>query len=91
MKVSATDFDQAMTTHRVTPPAGPIEWKSIDFNANGNQILIHADPGLALVLDGYEGTIQRIFQSSSGTATSSCFTPDDQCVLMGTEAGTVEV
>ena len=63
----------------------------MEFNKSGSQILVQADR-LALVLDGYEGTVQRIFAPSDGSAgISSCFTPDDQAVLMGTEKGNVEV
>ena len=52
--------------------------------------MVQADPGLAIVLDGYEGTVQRIFQPSASKGTVSCFTPDDKYVLMGTEKGGIE-
>jgi COMPASS component SWD2 len=90
LQVSTNDLQQAMTTQRVAIPPGPITWKSIDFNLSGTRILVEADPGLAIVLDGYEGTVQRVFQSAKSKATSSCFTPDDQYVIMGTESGGVD-
>jgi WD40 repeat protein len=90
MKVTSSDMQQAMVTQRVTNiPNDPLPtWDSIQFNASGNQMLVQAGE-LSMVLDGYEGTIQRIFQSSpqSKGGTVSCFTPDDQFVVMGTQAG----
>jgi WD40 repeat protein len=91
MKVLTKDLEDAMATHRVSAPVDSVAWKAIHFNGSGNQMLVQADPGLAILLDGYEGTVQRIFESKTSKGTVSCFTPDDQCVLMGTEAGTIEV
>ncbi len=91
MKVLTKDMEQALTTHRVNALIDSVEWKSLHFNGSGNQMLIQAEPGLAIVLDGYDGTVQRIFESKTSKGTVSCFTPDDQCVLLGTEAGTIEV
>lgn len=96
MNVSTTDVQNSMTTHRVTPPTpshppAPLTFNSIQFNQAGNQILVQSDEGLAVVLDGYEGTVQRIFQSTrGGRCTSACFTPDDKTVLMGGETGTID-
>jgi WD40 repeat protein len=91
MKVQAADVQQAMETQRVTVPQNQaLTWKSIDFNLSGNRMLVEADPGITLVLDGYEGTVQRIFQSKEGSATSACFTPDDQSVLVANDAGKVD-
>mmetsp|Transcript_4103 Transcript_4103/g.10111 ORF Transcript_4103/g.10111 Transcript_4103/m.10111 type:complete len:337 (-) Transcript_4103:103-1113(-) len=99
MKISTKILEEAMTTHRVTPtptPSSPpslLSFKSIEFNQNGNQILVQSEEGLAVILDGYDGAVQRIFQPSSptgGKGTTSCFTPDDKSVLIGTENGTVE-
>lgn len=91
MKVLTKDLEQAMAAQRVNATIDSVVWKSIAFNGNGAQMLVQAEPGLAIVLDGYEGTIQRIFESKTSKGTVSCFTPDDQCVLMGTEAGKIEV
>jgi WD40 repeat protein len=91
IKVHSKDVQQAMATQRVTVPQDkPLAWNSMDFNLSGNRILIEADAGLTLILDGYEGTVQRIFQSKNGTATSACFTPDDQSVLIANDAGSVD-
>jgi hypothetical protein len=90
MKVTSSDMQQAMVTQRVTNiPNDPLPtWDSIQFNASSNQMIVQAGD-LSMVLDGYKGTIQRIFQSSpqSKGGTVSCITPDDQFVLMGTQAG----
>ena len=91
MQLSSDDLQKAMVTQRVAvPPSEPIAFKSINFNLSGNRMLVQADPGLAVVLDGYEGTVQRVFQSAQSKGTSSCFTPDDQYVLMGTESGGID-
>jgi COMPASS component SWD2 len=91
LQVLTTAVREAMTTHRVSsPPAEPLTFNSLKFNLSGNRMLAQSDQGLAVVLDGYEGTVQRIFQSeSSSRGTVSCFTPDDQSLLMGAEDGTI--
>lgn len=91
MKVLTKDLEQALSTYRVGASIDSIVWRSICFNASGNRMLVHADPGVVIVLDGYEGTVQRVFGSKSSKVTVSCFTPDDQFVLLGTEAGTIEI
>lgn len=92
MKVEAAAVKEAMQTQRVTtdPSNQAITWKTMDFNGSGNRILIEADPGITMVLDGYEGTVQRIFQSKEGNPTSACFTPDDQSVLVANDTGKVD-
>ena len=91
LQVKNEDVQKAMAAHRVTAPAEPLVFNQIDFNMSGNRMLVQSDdPGLALVLDGYDGVIQRVLQSSTGKITSSCFTPDDQCVLTGTESGGID-
>jgi WD40 repeat protein len=60
---------------------------SLAFNASGNQLLATGEQGLALLLDGFEGTIQRTLCSQGGI--SACFTPDDKTVLMGNKDGTI--
>ncbi len=92
MKVLAKDVEQALSSSNgVTASFDLTGWKSIAFNGSGNLMLVHTEAGLVLVLDGYDGTIQRILESKSSKGTVSCFTPDDQFVLLGTEAGTIEV
>lgn len=93
--MSQSSVEKAIEKMR-TPPQRAIalsktEWSSLEFNCKGNQLLATA-PGVALVLDGYEGTVLHAF-CGDGTPTSSpvtaCFTPDDETVLCGNEDGTV--
>lgn len=92
MKVQASDVQKAMQTQRVTanPSNQPLLWKTMNFNASGNRILIEADPGITIVLDGYNGSVQRIFQGKEGNPTSACFTPDDLSVLIANDTGKVD-
>ncbi|KAG7340310.1 anaphase-promoting complex subunit 11 RING-H2 finger-domain containing protein [Nitzschia inconspicua] len=108
MFVTNASLQQGMTTHRIPPPPPPppmstttststsnntIVLNKIDFNGSGNRILVQSEQGPTFVLDGYEGTVQRVFAPSNTLSTgivSSCFTPDDQYVLLGTENGTVD-
>jgi WD40 repeat protein len=90
MQVPRKSLEDAITTHRVTPPTEHLIMNSITFNSSGNRILVQSEQGLAFVLDGYEGTVQRVFESSRGKGTVSCFTPDDQSVLMGSESGIID-
>ena len=91
MKVLTKDVEQALAASSVGTRIDEIVWKTISFNASGNQMMVHADPGLVIILDGFDGTVQRILESKSSKGTVSCFTPDDQFVLLGTESGTIEV
>ena len=60
---------------------------SLAFNASGNQLLVTGEQGLALLVDGFEGTIQKSLCNQEGM--SACFTPDDKTVLMGNKDGTI--
>ena len=91
LQVSSKDLQQAMQTQRVQVPSGPIKWNTIRFDVSGNRMLVEADPGLAIVLDGFEGTVQRIFDCPSGKRqTAATFTPDDQSVLVGMNDGSIQ-
>lgn len=97
-KLTTALMQEAMKTHQVTsPPPGPLSFTNIDFNLSGDRVLLQSREGLAVVLDGFEGTIQRIFQPSSNTTNSSsigvssCFTPDGKSMLMGNTTGTIDV
>jgi WD40 repeat protein len=93
LKVPQNDIEKAI---RLVAPdrsldLGVATWNSIAFNTSGNQLLITADQGLCLLLDGFEGTVQRALVSSKPTskAAVACFTPDDRTVLAGNENGTI--
>lgn len=92
MQVSAKDLQHAFQLQQVVPPNPPSAiqpWTSIHFNVSGNRILVESMDGLAIVLDGFEGTIQRVFQVPDSTKCISRFTPDDQSLVMGTEKGSI--
>jgi WD40 repeat protein len=92
IQVPSKSLTDAVSTHRISipEPLKNITFNNIDFNKSGNRILCQSDQGLTFVLDGYEGTVQRVFQPPQGNATVSCFTPDDQSVLVGTDTGVVD-
>ena len=93
IQVSSKQIQDAVTTHRIAnPPTSPITFNKIDFNKSGNRILCQSDQGLTFVLDGYEGTVQRVFQSPTNGSNGvvSCFTPDDQSVLVGCDSGVID-
>ena len=62
-------------------------WTSLTFNADGNQILASGKNGLTLLVDGYDGTVQK--NLSTPGATYACFTPDDKTVLCGNHDGSI--
>lgn len=74
------------------------EWTSMEFNKSGKQILIGAMGGVALSVDGYEGTILHSFLTEAGSVASAsqqpfpmaaCFTADDKSIICGNDDGTV--
>ena len=72
-------------------------WQSMKFNASGNQILVTAGEGLCVLLDGFEGTVQKALMSSQNSNNSlskrpavACFSSDDQYVLQGREDGNID-
>lgn len=103
IKVTTQQVQEALRTHRIPPPppssdpskqsahGAALTFNKIDFNASGNRFLVQSEEGLSLVLDGYEGTVQRAFSSSRGKGTVSCFTADEKSVLVGSDAGIVDV
>jgi WD40 repeat protein len=76
-----------MTTQRIPLPPQPMTWQALAFNMSGNRMLVRTDK-YGIVLDGYEGTVQRIFPCDNSKA--MCFTPDDQSVVIGTQNGAVD-
>jgi WD40 repeat protein len=88
LQVSTQDMQTALQANNIPLSASSLTWNSINFNVSGNRMLVEADPGLAIVLDGFEGTIQNIF--SGGQKSSACFTPDDNSLVLGTDSGTIQ-
>lgn len=100
MTVTRQDIESKIRRGGSTPERAyalsKAEWTSIEFNKSGKQILIGANGGVALSVDGYEGTVLHSFltETGSGRAPSShpmatCFTADDRSVICGNDDGTV--
>jgi WD40 repeat protein len=88
LQVSTKDMQTALQANNIPLSASSLTWNSISFNVSGNRMLVEADPGLAIVLDGFEGTVQNIF--AGGQKSSACFTPDDHSLVLGTDSGTIQ-
>ncbi|KAL7542257.1 hypothetical protein ACHAXR_011619 [Thalassiosira sp. AJA248-18] len=100
MKVTRQDIESKLRVSGSTPERAyalsKAEWTSMEFNKSGKQILIGANGGIALSVDGYEGTVLHSFltETGPGGTTSSlpmaaCFTVDDRSVICGNDDGTV--
>jgi COMPASS component SWD2 len=87
LKVPHASIEAAIQNPQSAAELSKLEWSSIAFNASGNQLLATCPRGLALLLDGFEGTVQKALYSED--AVSACFTADDKNVLMGNKDGTI--
>eukprot|EP00977_Amphora_coffeiformis_P021348 scaffold9208_cov154-Amphora_coffeaeformis.AAC.7 len=68
-------------------------WTSMTFNVSGNQILVTGGEGLCVLLDGFEGTVQKALMHPDivqRKAAVACFSADDQYVLSGKEDGNID-
>jgi WD40 repeat protein len=94
LKVAEADLLRAIQSHVSTTEAEALalakaDWRRIQFNQSGDQILVSGDKGLTVVLDGFEGTVQRVFVNKSERAAVACFSADDKTVLEGNDDGTI--
>jgi COMPASS component SWD2 len=95
LKVLFDDLENAIDTHIIgstsdqTAKLAKGNWSRLSFNQSGNQILVGADAGLSILLDGFEGTIQRVFWSKSLEPAVSCFSGDDAALIEGHDDGTI--
>jgi len=105
LKVQQTDLERAIQEAAATANGGNNDldavsvnaisrspFRSLQFNVSGSSILVGADYGVSVVLDGFQGTIQKAFvppRSSPTVAAVSGFTPDDKTVLNGNVDGTI--
>lgn len=94
LKLSHDDLSRAIQTHvNVDPVQGAMlssaDWTTLRFNTSGNQILVGTEKGISIVMDGFEGTVQRIFSSSSQRPAVSCFSSDDRTLLLGNDDGRI--
>jgi COMPASS component SWD2 len=73
------------------------EWKRMQFNKSGKQILVTTNSGLIVMVDGYNGSITNVFVSdgckgntpSRKTSAPACFSEDDNTVFCGNEDGSI--
>jgi len=94
LKVSQADLEKAIQSQINMTPEQAAElsksdWHSITFNKSGSQIMVGADKGMSVVLDGFEGTVQRVLVAKSQQPAVSCFTPDDKTIVAGNDDGSI--
>ena len=96
LKILEQDLETAIQSHINVVPERAKElsqgaWTSIKFNVAGDKILIGTENGMSLILDGFTGVIQRIIAGQNATERNavSCFTPDDETLLLGNDDGTI--
>ena len=102
MKTTRQDIESKIRISGCTPERAyalsKAEWTSMEFNKSGKQLLIGTMGGVALTLDGYEGSVIHTFQTETGGSASStsqpqpmaaCFTSDDGSIICGNDDGTV--
>ena len=72
------------------------KWNSMAFNKSGDQILVGADRGVGLVVNGFsDGQVDHVLLAEGAatqaeTATfSGCFTPEDRTIVSGNQDGTI--
>lgn len=100
LKLNQSTIEKSMHNKGFAPEASlelsKAEWTSIEFNTQGNKLLVTARKGVGLLLDGFDGSVSEVFvgEPLSGDVAptqplSACFTTDDRTVLGGCEDGTV--
>jgi COMPASS component SWD2 len=92
-KVSTQDVDTAIQSQTgMQSGRGLGKIHSFGFNMSGSQILLGGEHGHALVLDGFEGAIQRAFTQanrSSDGPLPCCFASDDKTLLQARDDGSI--
>lgn len=100
LKLNQSTIEKSMHNKGFAPEASlelsKAEWTSLQFNAQGNKLLVTAKKGVGLLLDGFDGSVSGVFVGeplrgdvSPTQPLSACFTADDRTVLGGCEDGTV--
>ena len=88
MKVLHSSVESQLTFS--SSSAVPMQWTSFAFNRAGDQLLVGTDGGLAVMLDGFQGTVQRVVGTPQQTPAVACYTNSDKSVLIGRSTGTIE-
>lgn len=99
LKVMRTDVENAISKHAdsgLIPPANVAGlsqclWKSLQFNKGGDRLLVRAEKGLILLLDGFDGTVQTALCATRPTARDAvaCFASDDKTIVQGNDDGSI--
>jgi COMPASS component SWD2 len=94
LKITRDDIEKALQSFVSVSPDqlstfSQADFTSLQFNTSGNKILAGTDRGMSFVMDGFEGTIQGVFVSTSQRPAVSCFSSDDKTVLVGNEDGSI--
>lgn len=84
-------------TSKLSSELSKAEWTSMEFNQQGNLILVTGKKGLGLLLDGYDGHVKQIYvdpargtkQSTNESSLVACFSEDDKYVISGSDDGSV--
>lgn len=96
-KIAMTSIEESIVSHTGSRRAAELArsaMTSLEFNLSGSQILAGFDNGLALVINGYEGHIERVVAENNGAGSHRpavvAFTPDDRTILCGNEDGSID-
>lgn len=96
LKVLREDVEKAIQSANAVPSANAVglsncNWKSLRFNQSGDRVLIGAEKGLTLLMDGFEGTVQQAICSPRPTTRDAvaCFSSDDKTILKGNDDGSI--
>ena len=96
-KVLSSELETALRSHVGIDMSrasllGKARCQSIQFNVSGSSIMLGTSYGMNVLLDGFEGNIQRVIYDSANVGDRpavSCFTSDDKSILCGNENGTI--
>jgi len=100
LKLAQSSVEKAIHNQGIDPlkamELSKVKWTSMNFNTSGKQLLVTAEKGLGLMLDGFDGSVSNVFIAAGKDANvlpshslAACFTPDDNTVLVGNEDGTI--
>ncbi|GAX19918.1 COMPASS component SWD2 [Fistulifera solaris] len=94
LKIKRDDIEKALQSFVSVSPDqlatfSHADFTSLQFNTSGNKILAGTDRGMSFVMDGFEGTIQGVFVSTSQRPAVSCFSSDDKTIMVGNEDGSI--
>lgn len=100
LKLAQSSIEKAIQNAGIDPikafELSKVKWASMNFSTSGKHLLVTADSGLGLMLDGFDGSVTNVFLAAGKDGNTApvhpmaaCFTPDDQTVLVGNEDGSI--